>query len=329
MNKYILNPDTLLFEKRKKKIKIPLKVQRVLLLIASAGMVVFYFWFYTSVLGLELPRTIFLKRRHAEWEAKMNVVYRQLDIYENALSGLEQRDDDVYRSYYGLSPIPDDYAQTQNFDKYTTLADLRVDNLSKRIYVRSRSLDELTAIADQAGDMQACMPAVPPILPEPGKFRLSSSFGNRTDPVRGGREYHSGIDLATSKGIPVYATGDGVIEKTKHSFRGYGNEILINHGFGYQTRYAHLNSIEVAEGTRVKRGDKIGTVGNTGKSTGPHLHYEVIYMNKKMNPWNYMDLKMPIDDYMAMINQRSDDSIKGKKSSTMEILRRGKAINEN
>lgn len=319
--KYYLNPDTLLYERYRDE-KSEKIIKTVATVVGTAVMVFVYFWLYLSVFHLDLPRTAILKRRRAELESKLNIVDRQLDIYEQTLSGLEQRDDDIYRSFYGLKPIPNEVTVSTSPSDFATLTDMRIDNLSKRIYIRSRSLDEVSKIASEAGDLLACMPAVPPILPDPTKFRISSGFGGRTDPVRGGYERHSGIDFATHKGNPVYATGDGVIVTTKYQFRGYGNEIVIDHGFGYQTRYAHLNTIDISEGMRVTRGDKIGTVGNTGKSTGPHLHYEVIYMDRKVNPRNYMDTSMPTDEYTAMINKRSDESTIGKKSSTMELLRR-------
>src|SRR5574344_704082 len=133
-----------------------------------------------------------------------------------------------------------------------------------------------------------------------------------------------GQDFATKRGNPVYVTGGGVVEKANFQFNGYGNEIVVNHGYGYETRYAHLNTIEVTEGMKLQRGDRIGTVGATGKSTGSHLHYEVIYRGNRVNPLNYMDLSMPESEYRAMIEKRSAESPRGKMSSTTELLRRNK-----
>ena len=174
---------------------------------------------------------------------------------------------------------------------------LRADALMKRVYVNSKSLDEVAQVAARSGDMMSCVPNVPPLLPEPGTFYLSSSFGYRTDPIYGDSRRHQGQDFASTIGNPVYATGDAVVEKTAFQSRGYGNEIILDHGYGYETRYAHLNTIEVAEGMKVHRGDRIGTLGNTGKSTGPHLHYEVLYMGARVNPMNYMDINMPVEEY--------------------------------
>ena len=175
--------------------------------------------------------------------------------------------------------------------------------------------------------MISSVPTVPPILQKKGTFYLSSSFGYRSDPLYGDSRRHQGQDFASTIGNPVYATGDAVVEKVTYQYRGYGNEIVLDHGYGYETRYAHLNTIEVAEGMKVHRGDRIGTVGNTGKSTGPHLHYEVVYRGGRVNPMNYMDINMPVEEYEAMVNRRREAYRDERTTSTMELLRRGRAEN--
>ena len=158
--------------------------------------------------------------------------------------------------------------------------------------------------------MLSCVPAVSPILPEAGKYRISSPFGRRSDPVRKATvAFHEGIDFATFLGNPVYATGDGVVERVRYQFFGYGNEVVIDHGFGYKTRYAHLNSIDVVKGQVLKRGQKIGAVGSTGKSTGPHLHYEVIYKGKQINPSAFMDLTIKPEEYKSMVSTAEDEQL--------------------
>ena len=337
MAKYVLNPETLTYDSPSEpRFRRPLRA--VLLVLLGAGLVCFYFWLYVSVLGLDLPKTALLKRRHAQLEARINVLNTELDRSERALYGIESRDDDVYRSIYGLSPVPEAvrHSGLEGVNRYAELERLgansmlkrtvlRTDALMKRVYVNSKSLDEVSQAAVQSGDMMSCVPNVPPILPEPGTFFLSSRFGYRTDPIYGDSRRHQGQDFASTVGNPVYATGDAVVEKTTFQYRGYGNEILLDHGYGYETRYAHLNTIEVAEGMKVHRGDRIGTVGNTGKSTGPHLHYEVIYMGGRVNPMNYMDINMPVEEYRAMVNRRREEYISSHTTSTMELLRRGRA----
>ncbi len=339
MPKFVFNPQTLLYEVKSES-KYRKKLRLALLVLAALGIVLFNFWFYIDVLHLELPRTSILKRRHAQWEARMDLVSRQLDVYEQTLVGIEQRDDDVYRSIYGLNPIPEEVkdAGIEGVNRYSEFEGLRpnssllrtvyrLDNLAKRTYIQSKALDEVGRISRQAGDMISCVPNVPPILPASGTYRLSSSFGYRIDPVYGGGERHAGQDFATKTGTPVYSTGDGVVEKTDMQLRGYGNQILIDHGYGYKTRYAHLNTIEVSPGMKVRRGDRIGTVGNTGKSTGSHLHYEVMYMGSKVNPMNFLDMGVSEDEYRAMITKRQEEDPAGKTISTMDLLRKGRKDN--
>ena len=339
MSKYVLDPETLTYRSR----PVPKYLKHLryaLMVVLGAALVGLYYWIYVSVLGFELPKTTKLKREYAKWEAKVNLVNLELDACESVLLGIEQRDDDVYRSIYGLSPIPDElkFAGIEGINRYEELDALgansklknlvlRTDILAKRIYVDSKALDEVAVVARESGDMISCVPNVPPILPKEGTYRISSRFGYRTDPIYGDSRRHTGQDFATKTGNPVYATGDAVVEYVGYQFRGYGNEIILDHGYGYKTRYAHLNTIEVVEGMTVRRGERIGTVGNTGKSTGPHLHYEVIYRGAPVNPMNYLDINMPVDEYIAMIERRSEESPRDKRSSTMELLRRGRANN--
>lgn len=334
MAKWVYNPETLLYEPQNE--SKGLKFLRICaLVIIAPALAALYFWLYTSVFNLELPKTSFLRHKNAAYLAKIELLNRQMDIYEEALTGIEERDDHVYRSIYGLGEIPDEVKSSGFGDgeRYTYLDEFganatlkatvrRMDVLTKRAWLQSKALEEVDQLAKDAGDMIACVPSVPPILPETGKYHLSSPFGYRTDPVYGGGEYHAGQDIATHRGNPVYATGDGVIEVADFNFRGYGNEVLIDHGYGYKSHYAHLNTIEVVPGMTVHRGDRIGTVGNSGKSTGCHLHYEVIYLGSCVNPMNFMDMDMPIEEYKAMIAGRAQESVHGKKNSTSELLNR-------
>ena len=334
MPKYILNPETLLYEARDEPRYVK-TLRIVAAIVLAAGFVMRYFWLYTSVLHWDLPRTAYLKRRAAEWEARMAVLDSRLDLYDRTLTGIEQRDDEVYRSIYGLGAIPDEvknaglggvnrYAEFDLLGGHSTLgwSVRRLDNLTKRAYIQSKALDEVAQLSRETGDMISCVPSVPPLLPDASRVHLSSGFGWREDPVYGGSESHGGQDFATATGTPVYCTGDGVVVSARFQFTGYGNEVVIDHGFGYQTRYAHLHTIIIAEGMKVRRGEQIGTVGATGKVTGSHLHYEVVYQGNRVNPMNFMDFNMPLDEYRAMIDKRKEDSPVGKRSSTTELLRR-------
>lgn len=202
--------------------------------------------------------------------------------------------------------------------------DLRLDEVSDRVSKQLSSLGEVALVAKEAGDMVSHIPAVPPILPKKGSYNLSSPFGVRTDPVYGGLARHLGQDFASKVGNPVYVTGDGVVEKVDFKFNGYGNEVLVNHGFGYKTRYAHLNTVDVGVGQVLKRGDKIGEIGKSGKATGPHLHYEVLFKGNQINPMSFMDMEMPVEEYRAMVAKRSAVALGGPRPTTASLGERQK-----
>lgn len=288
---------------------------------ASLVMAALYFWIYVSVLGLELPKTALLKKKNAEWSSRIEVLNRQLDSYEEALGALQMRDDDIYRSIFGMDEIPAEvrnagfggvnrYAHYDDLDEDGLLKNtaIRLDVLTKKTYVQSRSFDEVALLSKRAGDMAMCIPAIPPVNPDPSVYRLSSGFGYRSDPIYGRSAFHKGVDFAMNPGNPVYSTGDGVVESVKFEFFGYGNQVVIDHGFGYKTRYAHLKAVGVVEGMKIKRGECIGQSGNSGKSSGPHLHYEVIYKDRPVNPANYYDLSITPEEYATMVQNTADAS---------------------
>ncbi len=320
MGKYILNPETLLYEM--KEVSLKSKVFKGLLLFAgSVAMAILYIWLFTSVLGYDLPKTAFLKAERARWDARMDLMNTKLDRCEESIEALRVRDDDIYRSIFGMNEIPAGVrnAGIGGVDRYSFLdglesddrlknTALRIDRLTRKVYVQSKSFDEVAAVSKTAGDMASCIPAIPPIVPDPSRYKMSSPFGYRTDPFTGASRMHTGLDFAMKIGNPVYATGDGVVESVKFEFFGYGNSITIKHGFGYETIYAHLNSVKVIEGMKVKRGDCIGESGKSGRSSGPHLHYEVVYKGRKVNPANYLDMSMSVQEYSDMLRMRESES---------------------
>ena len=318
--KYSLNPETLMYELREVS-KRTIFAKATLVFLGSVALAVLYFFLYTSVLGQESPKMAILRRNNARWVSRMEVLNRRLDGYESTLKALESRNDDIYRSIFGMSEIPDElrHSGIGGLSRYDYLADaqpgsplrstaVRLDNLTKESYVQSKSFDEVATLSRRAGDMASCIPAIPPFSPEKGKYTLSSPFGYRNDPLSGETRYHDGQDFAMKPGTPIYTTGDGVVEYVKFSFTGYGNEVLIDHGFGYKTRYAHMSIISGAEGMKLKRGDCIGESGNSGKSTGPHLHYEVLYRDERVNPMNYLDMDMSVKEYSEMVRKRGDET---------------------
>ena len=317
---YIFNSKTLSYEVKTRSAKA--RVLKTLAMFAvSLGMAVLYFWIYSSVLGLESPKTVLLKKQSAQWEARAKVLNRQLDDYNDALTALQMRDDDIYRSLFGMNEIPAEvrnagfggvnrYAHYDDIDPDGVLKKtaVRIDVLTKKTYVQSKSFDEVAQLSRRAGEMASCIPAIPPMNPDTKKYRFSSSFGYRKDPFTGRSKRHTGVDFAMKPGFPIYATGDGVVESVKFELFGYGNQVVIDHGFGYKTRYAHLKSVGVGEGMKVKRGECIGLSGNSGRSSGPHLHYEVLYMGNHVNPANYFDLSITPEEYATMVQDIADAS---------------------
>jgi murein DD-endopeptidase MepM/ murein hydrolase activator NlpD len=284
----------------------------LLVVLSGAALFLFYMWFYVSVLGLDLPKTAILKRQNAHWNTRMDQMSQQLDRYDELLSMLEVRDDRIYRNVYGLDEIPQAVRQS-GFGGEKRYADLegtglkkvvrRLDVLEKRAYVQSKSFEDVLALQLTAGDLAAHIPSIPPMNTDPATYRLTSPFGLRADPILGIGKRHTGMDFACPPGNPVYATGDGTVSLVKHERGGYGNHIEVDHGFGYVTRYAHLSRTDVEVGQKVSRGDCLGLSGRSGRITGPHLHYEVIYRNNYVNPFHYMDLTIPSKDYFELVRK--------------------------
>lgn len=313
--KYKLNPETLQYETAR--VSLCSKLFRLLFFFVSCSLLsLFCLWLFTSVWECELPKTIILRKKNEKWRSKIEIINRNLDMQENALRDLRMRDDKIYRTIFGLNEISPEvrYSGIKSGERTKKIGMLppnsllyrtymRMDDITKQIYVQIKSFDDIYTVSKNAGDMASCIPAVSPLVTDHSKYRLSSPFGYRTDPITGVSKMHTGFDFACKPGTLVYATGDGVVEEAKFDLYGYGNHIVINHGFGYKTRYAHLSAIYVPEGLKVKRGTCLGASGDSGRSTGPHLHYEVIYKDKYVNPYDYFDLTMPSEDYKSMIEK--------------------------
>ncbi|MCM1006001.1 MAG: M23 family metallopeptidase [Prevotella sp.] len=246
-----------------------------------------------------------LKTQYKDLENRVNVALNVMDQIRN-------RDDNFYRVMMQVEPVkrsqrfagqvPEtDYGKLYKLSDRELLEKLsnNLSLLERQLYVQSGSFDELRSLAMQQKNKIDHIPAILPI--NIADYTMSSGYGYRVDPVYGGSAFHAGLDFAAPTGTPVYATADGVINKAERA-GGYGNKIDISHGFNYITRYAHLSKIEVTPGQQVKRGDKIGEVGSTGKSTGPHLHYEVRFKDEPQNPINYYFLDVTPEEYNTMVN---------------------------
>lgn len=312
VEKYAMNPKNLMAELREEGSKGWWKW--LLVLLSGILVLLLYIWISVSVLGADLPKTAILKRRNADWSIRMDRMAGLLDRCEEQLAMLEVRDNKIYRSVYGMDEIPS-AVRLSGFggeNRYTDLEGTalrgivnRLDVLEKRAYIQSRSFDDVAMLQKTAGDMAAHIPAIPPMSTEPGSFHLSSPFGYRSDPILGYQKRHTGMDFACPPGNPIYATGDGVVIKVAHERKGYGNHVEIDHGFGYKTRYAHMSEIAVEQGQNVTRGDYLGLSGKSGRVTGPHLHYEILYRKDYVNPALYMDLDISPKDYFEIAKKPS------------------------
>ena len=310
IEKYILNPETLIAELHEESGREWWKILAEV--IAGIALFILYLWITVSVMGKDLPKTAILRHRNADWSTRMDRMAGQLDRYDELLNLLEVRDDKIYRSVYGMDEIPQ-AVRLSGFGGENRYADLegtalksivsRLDVLEKRAYIQTMSFDDVTALQRTAGDMAAHIPAIPPMSTEKGSFHMSSPFGYRSDPILGFTKRHTGMDFACPPGNPIYATGDGVVVKVAHERKGYGNHVIVDHGFGYKTRYAHMSEIFVEEGMVLSRGDCVGKSGRSGRCTGPHLHYEVLYRKDYVNPALYMDLSMSPEDYFAIVKK--------------------------
>lgn len=308
--KYRYNPDTDNFERiypswRSRMAKILL----FLLCAIGAGvlmMVVFFYSFGT-------PTEENLRRENAALKSQYNILNRRLDNSLKVMGDIQNRDDNFYRVMMQMEPMSHSqrFAGLDNEHRYKELQKLpdnglvklltqRLDLFDRSLYAQSISFDQLREEAGRQKDKLSHIPSVIPI--DVKDYTMSSGYGYRRDPVYGSTKFHEGLDFAAKTGTPVYATGDGVVEVAERR-TGYGNCIDLSHGYNYVTRYAHLSEILVKPGQDVKRGDLIGKVGSTGKSTGPHLHYEVRFKDEPQNPVNYYFMDITPEQYAEMVRE--------------------------
>ena len=307
-NRFKFNPDTLSYEKveltTKEKIA---KISGGILFFASGiflvAFLVFGYFYNTTSRGKMLREKKQLITQYEKLEG-------QLELAEAVLSDIEQRDDNIYRMMLNKEPVSSTKrdAGFGGVDSYKALRGLksselviatalRLDKLSKRLEVQSKSYDQVITMAKENSEMLKCIPAIIPVTPT--KSHISSKYGFRIHPILKTRRMHTGVDFSAPRGTKIYATGDGVIESTRFT-GGYGRQIMVSHGHGYKSRYAHLYKILVKRGQKVKRGDVIGLVGNTGLSTSSHLHYEITKNNKHVNPVDYYYADIDPKEYAAL-----------------------------
>ena len=307
--KFHYNPETLSFEEVK--VSFRRKSQRFLLqLLASSFLGIVFFLLFTFF--IDSPQERQLKKENAQMELQYELLNKKYDDMDKVLSNLQQRDNNLYRVIFQADSVPDDVRhnrmlQNRNYDelgqtktaRILEATSLKVNDIEKQLYIQSKSYDEIMKLIDERSDKLLHLPAIQPVLNKDLR-RLASGFGYRIDPVYRTRRFHSGMDFSANVGTDIFATGAGVVSYAGWK-QGYGNTVVIDHGYGYETLYAHMHKIGVRVNQKVTRADVIGAVGNTGKSTGPHLHYEVIYRGQHVDPLNYYFLDLSAEEYDQMI----------------------------
>lgn len=262
---------------------------------------------------VDSPKEKILKRENAQLKSQYRIMDKKLDQIESVLADMQNRDDNIYRVIFEAEPIPENirksgiggvnrYEYLEGFkssDLFITTSK-KLDELSKQLYVQSRSFDEVIKLAKNKKKLLASIPAIQPVSNK-DLTRIASGYGYRIDPIYKTTKFHQGMDFTAPRGTDIYATGNGVVEYNEHKMRGYGNYVVIDHGFGYKTLYGHMSKILVKPGQKVKRGEIIGLVGNTGKSVGPHCHYEVRKNAVPINPANFYFNDLTPEEYERML----------------------------
>lgn len=307
--RYKFNPQTLTYEV----ITIPFRIRfyRILrkiligFILASIVNLLFSFFFYT-------PKMYHIEEQNNELLLKYDILNDKIHAATVKLQELRHRDNSVYRPLFAADSLTIQGVYTEYPDvKYSDMqGDLytmemvgtwkSLDAMSRLLYLESKSLDELENLSKNKALMADAIPAIWPIDRSRMRGRLGA-FGTRVHPITGRIQGHQGVDMGSPIGTPVYATGDGTVAFDLEGTSGYGKQVLLNHGFGYKTRYAHLSKIDVVPGQKVKRGEKIGEVGNTGRAKGAHLHYEVIYKKLHVDPINYLSRDMSEEEFNRII----------------------------
>ncbi len=284
--------------------------------VVMAGMV---FSAVVLILGYSLfesPKEKMLLREVDQYKTQYRILHDRVDVLASVLEDIEHRDDHIYRVIFEAEPIArtvreaaiggaDRYSQYEGYDNSQLIVSTikRIDKLSRQLYIQSKSYDEVFDMAKDKANMLASIPAIVPLAK--GNERLISGFGPRIHPVYKTLRPHTGVDFAAPTGVPIYATGNGVITRAERNRHGYGIMVQINHGYGYETLYGHMSKLNVKVGQEVVRGEVIGYVGSTGVSTAPHLHYEVHRNNVKVNPVNYFFNDITSEEYQQIIDKAS------------------------
>ncbi|MDU1905840.1 MAG: M23 family metallopeptidase [Dysgonomonas sp.] len=307
---YIYNSQSLTYERvypsLGKKIFIIIRNLLAGIILGAGG-----FWFMMYYI-LDSPKEVELKKENKLIRAQYNVLSKRVENITDVLRDIQQRDDNMYRAIFHSDPIAPAIRNSTlgGVGKYDYLMELsnpdliiqtsqKIDLVSRQLYVQSNSFDEILTLSKQQKDRINHIPSIQPVANK-DLSRVASGYGTRIDPIYGTLRFHAGMDFTAKTGTDIYATGDGVV--TWADWRqGYGKCIIIDHGYGFETLYAHMDDYVAKKGQKVKRGELIGKVGSTGKSTGPHLHYEVHVKGKPDNPAKYYFMDLTPEEYDRML----------------------------
>lgn len=308
--KYRYNSHTLSYDK----IELTFKKKLVKSLnFLGASLVIAIIIYGVTYTYIDSPKEKQLKSENAELLSQYAILDKKLEQLTAVLKDIEHRDDNIYRVIFEAEPIADEirnagfggvnrYEELEGYNNSELIIKTseKLDMLSKQLYIQSKSFDEVFEMAKNKEEMLASLPAIQPVSNK-DLTRMASGYGNRTDPVYKIMKFHAGMDFTAHTGTPIYATGNGKVIQADAESRGYGNHVRIAHGYGYITLYAHMSKINVKAGQKVKRGDVIGYVGSTGKSVGPHCHYEVRKNDEPINPVNFYFNDLTPEQYAIMI----------------------------
>ena len=314
--KYYYNKETCSYEVvRPSRKELLFKYLRflIIVIISSFLMISLYDKYFES------PVIISLKKENQELKTHFDILNEEIELNNKMLSNLQERDDDVYRIIFAAQPIPSSIrkAGVGGIEKYKDLIEgnlerediiletyKKSDELKRKMYIQTKSYDELIDLANNKEKLLASIPAIQPVSNKNLK-RISSGFGRRIDPYLKVKRMHWGIDFSLEKGNDIYVTADGVVKRVKSSFGGLGKHIYIDHGNGFMTVYGHLDEYLVKRGQKVKRGELIAYSGNSGRSTAPHLHYEISKNGKKVNPVHYFFNELSPSEYEEVLRLSS------------------------
>lgn len=311
--KYFFNPHNLKFER----VRLSLWTQFVRVFgFLSASLVFAALILLGAYAWIDSPKEKQLKREIAQYKLQMKIMDQRVEDMNGMLAELADRDDNIYRAIFEADPLPENvrkagfggverYKELSGYENSEILINLtkKVDQLSNRMVVQSKSYDQLAKLAARKNDMLASIPAIQPISNRDLK-RMASGFGYRIHPIYKTHKMHTGMDFTAPVGTDIYSTGNGKVIKAEYD-RGYGFHVIIDHGFGYQTLYGHMSKITVKQGQEIKRGEIIGLIGNSGTSTAPHLHYEVIKNGNKINPVNFYFNDLTPEEYDKVLELSS------------------------